>query len=120
MPIPTIEPLEQTLTARSSKELFVDKKELGMVKNLNSTKFAATPIKAASPAAVSPSFSDVDSFNCEDEAIQNIGKTDHKILEERGFPEEEPLLKENPQRFVLFPIQDNEVSHRADSLPFYN
>lgn len=23
---------------------------------------------------------------------------------------EEPLLRENPRRFVLFPIQDNEVS----------
>jgi len=41
--------------------------------------------------------------------VKHIGKSDHKIEEERGFPVEEPLLKENPHRFVLFPIEDNEV-----------
>jgi hypothetical protein len=39
-----------------------------------------------------------------------IIKTDHKVAEEKGFQEEEPLLKENPHRFVIFPIQDNDVS----------
>jgi hypothetical protein len=39
-----------------------------------------------------------------------IRKTDHKRAEEAGWHKEEPLLKENPHRFVLFPIQDNEVS----------
>jgi len=35
-------------------------------------------------------------------------KTEHKLLEEsEGFSE--PLLVENPRRFVLFPIQDNEI-----------
>jgi hypothetical protein len=37
-------------------------------------------------------------------------KTDHKRAEEAGLHQDEPLLKENPHRFVLFPIQDNEVS----------
>lgn len=41
---------------------------------------------------------------------QVIGKTDHKLAEERGELAEEPLLKANPHRFVLFPIQDDEVS----------
>lgn len=36
-------------------------------------------------------------------------KTDHKRAEEAGFAVPEPLLTENPHRFVLFPIQDNEV-----------
>lgn len=36
-------------------------------------------------------------------------KTDHKIAEEKGFLRAEPLLIENPQRFVLFPIQDDEI-----------
>ena len=45
----------------------------------------------------------------DDSAALKIVKTQHKILEEsEGF--EEPLLKENPHRFVLFPIQDNDVS----------
>lgn len=38
-----------------------------------------------------------------------IGKTDHKIAEELGKHRPEPLLQENPHRFVLFPIQDNEI-----------
>jgi hypothetical protein len=37
-------------------------------------------------------------------------KSDHKLLEEQGMFEDEPLLKENPHRFVIFPIQDNDVS----------
>lgn len=42
--------------------------------------------------------------------IQAITKSDHKLAEERGFHVAEPLLKENPHRFVLFPIEDDEVS----------
>ena len=34
----------------------------------------------------------------------------HKLDELAGRHAEEPLLKENPGRFVLFPIQDNDVS----------
>ena len=41
--------------------------------------------------------------------IKAITKSDHKIAEERGFHVAEPLLKENPHRFVLFPIEDDEV-----------
>jgi hypothetical protein len=37
-------------------------------------------------------------------------KTDHKLKEEEGMMADEPLLKSNPHRFVIFPIQDNEVS----------
>jgi hypothetical protein len=42
--------------------------------------------------------------------VQVFKKTDHKLLEEEGKFDDEPLLKENPQRFVIFPIQDNDVS----------
>lgn len=41
--------------------------------------------------------------------IQLVKKTDHKLLEEQGHFDDEPLLKENPQRFVIFPIQDNDL-----------
>jgi hypothetical protein len=37
-------------------------------------------------------------------------KTKHKLQEERGELEPDPLLLENPHRFVIFPIQDNDVS----------
>ncbi|KAL7503419.1 hypothetical protein ACHAXN_001220 [Cyclotella atomus] len=36
--------------------------------------------------------------------------SEHKRAEMEGRFKEEPLLKDNPGRFVLFPIQDNEVS----------
>jgi ribonucleoside-diphosphate reductase subunit M2 len=44
-----------------------------------------------------------------DVSALSINKTEHKILEERGFPMEEPLLKSNPHRFVLFPIQHDDI-----------
>jgi len=34
----------------------------------------------------------------------------HKLAEMEGGHAEEPLLKKNPGRFVLFPIKDAEVS----------
>jgi hypothetical protein len=37
-------------------------------------------------------------------------KTEHKMLEEQGMMDNEPLLKTNPHRFVILPIQDNDVS----------
>jgi hypothetical protein len=38
--------------------------------------------------------------------------TDHKLAELAGKHLPEPLLMENPRRFVLFPIQDNDVRHK--------
>jgi len=35
--------------------------------------------------------------------------SDHKLAELAGRHAVEPLLKENPNRFVLFPIEDNEI-----------
>ena len=36
--------------------------------------------------------------------------SEHKKAEMEGRHDEEPLLKENPGRFVLFPIKEPEVS----------
>ena len=44
----------------------------------------------------------------EDASAVKIVKTEHKRFEESD-EFDEPLLKENPHRFVLFPIQDNDV-----------
>jgi hypothetical protein len=41
----------------------------------------------------------------------HLQKTAHKIQEDQGMMADEPLLTENPQRFVIFPIQDNDVSN---------
>ena len=41
---------------------------------------------------------------------KQIQASKQKLDELAGRNAEEPLLKENPGRFVLFPIQDNDVS----------
>jgi hypothetical protein len=46
----------------------------------------------------------------EDDYVKKIAKTEHRIAELEGRHLPEPLLTENPGRFVLFPIQDNDVS----------
>ena len=43
------------------------------------------------------------------EAVAGIVVSDHKRAELEGRHAEEPLLRENPNRFVLFPIQDPEI-----------
>ena len=43
--------------------------------------------------------------------MKNIQITAHKQLELDGKHEPEPLLMDNPGRFVLFPIKNPEVSH---------
>ena len=45
-----------------------------------------------------------------DSSKPKFQKTESKIMEEQGLMADEPLLKENPHRFVIFPIQDNDVS----------
>ena len=52
----------------------------------------------------------------EDASTTKIVKTEHKIFEESD-DFEEPLLKENPHRFVLFPIQDNDVRPPSSDSP---
>ena len=54
----------------------------------------------------------MDSLDNDTEANANkqVQVSKHKLDELAGRHAEEPLLKENPGRFVLFPIQDNDVS----------
>lgn len=48
--------------------------------------------------------------SCSDASISMLQKSDHKIYEEEsGMIKKEPLLMPNPNRFVLFPIQDNDI-----------
>lgn len=46
----------------------------------------------------------------EDDFVKKIVQTEHRLAELEGRHLPEPLLMENPGRFVLFPIQDNDVS----------
>ena len=58
---------------------------------------------------LSVALEDTVSASSEDEEIVGITQTAHKRAEESGRLAPEPLLTENPKRFVLFPIQDDEV-----------
>lgn len=77
-----------------------------------------TPFKRPNAVAVSPDSSPSLSSGSstgdlsEDDStdVKKITKTDHRLLEESGDHYPEPLLIENPGRFVLFPIEDNDVS----------
>lgn len=84
----------------------------------SSLSTSESPQKAATaPALISPAKSEADASifsSSDDEASQDgtrmlVKKTEHKLQEEQGLMDDEPLLKENPYRFVLFPIEDNEV-----------
>lgn len=66
------------------------------------------------------SSSSVSSTEVEEDISSSLGKailqSDHKKAELAGRFAPEPLLMENPSRFVLFPIQDNEVRQKRGKL----
>jgi hypothetical protein len=87
----------------------------------NTSEFASdmTPCKRLAPhpphvSPSTPSHSVSSSSSAgdvsEEDFIKKIGKTEHRLAELDGSHFPEPLLTENPGRFVLFPIQDNDVS----------
>ena len=84
--------------------------------NVNKTpsKSLAPSVAIVSPEPTdSPSVSSESSGSSLEDANANgkqLQVSKHKLDELAGRHAEEPLLKENPGRFVLFPIQDNEVS----------
>lgn len=77
-----------------------------------------SPTRSTDSSSVSSTSSSVSIDEVED-ISSSIGKqilqSDHKKQELAGQFEPEPLLMENPNRFVLFPIQDNEVSSKQDA-----
>jgi len=72
----------------------------------------ASPISSESSSDLSISSSTSVSDIAPSSSFQPAGVkvSEHKLAEIRGDHAEEPLLKDNPNRFVLFPIEDNEVS----------
>lgn len=83
--------------------------------NKTPAKSLATSAAVVSPEpADSPSVSSGSSVDSLDDThvvnSKQVQVSKHKLDELAGRHLEEPLLKENPGRFVLFPIQDNEVS----------
>jgi len=91
------------MTERITPTKTVDVKEIAPVSPESSDSSVSGESSASSDDGLSPI--SPRSFQREDQPI-----SDHKRAEEAGLHAEEPLLKENPKRFVLFPIEDNDVS----------
>ena len=77
----------------------------------SSSEDSSSPKRGA--VVVSPDHyaaADIDQLPMDELTLSTVLKSEHKIAEEMGDFAEEPLLKESKHRFVLFPIQDNDVS----------
>lgn len=119
MPVPNIvDPLKaQTVNSLVMKKQANDPIS-GPFQDLSLTNTGSFSEDDSNPLAAVISREEEDS-SVEDTVVANIGKTEHKIAEENGFHVEEPLLKENPNRFVLFPIQGKPSRPRnAESILF--
>ena len=109
MPIST-STLEQQVNTLSIEDHVVEKASPALI----------TPTKGESDYNPNDSLASDDDFSCSDgspvavsptgTSIDVVKKSDHKLREERGELLPDPLLTENPHRFVIFPIQDNDVS----------
>mgnify|MGYP005850250403 CR=1 FL=1 len=126
MPLPThidhqLHPMVSNVSSESaaSEHLYPEHDHsVGLKLSLTNTPSKPTTSVIISPSSPGYSLTDdsshsdntseVDEFDAST-VIKRIGKSDHKIAEEQGLHAEEPLLKENPHRFVLFPIEDNEI-----------
>jgi hypothetical protein len=107
MPIPTT--LEQQFSSLSTEDTPPPKAADGT----NTVAALVTPTKEDFRHGETDSLTSEDSLESPSPSPSPsnflIQKTEHKLKEERGELAEEPLLKENPHRFVIFPIQDNDV-----------
>eukprot|EP00534_Pseudo-nitzschia_fraudulenta_P000747 CAMPEP_0201122242 /NCGR_PEP_ID=MMETSP0850-20130426/5929_1 /ASSEMBLY_ACC=CAM_ASM_000622 /TAXON_ID=183588 /ORGANISM="Pseudo-nitzschia fraudulenta, Strain WWA7" /LENGTH=403 /DNA_ID=CAMNT_0047388891 /DNA_START=40 /DNA_END=1251 /DNA_ORIENTATION=+ len=103
MPVPAT--LEEQFGSLSTDDVVAEKAIPALVtptKERDSNSSLAsdedTCVSESDPIAPSPSTPDT-----------AITKTDHKLREENGELAPEPLLVENPHRFVIFPIRDNDL-----------
>ena len=105
--MPVINNLEQQFSNLSSVDTLTKDAE-----GTAGTQTMISPSKSAASGGASIYSSSDDEEASHDDGIgaqMLVKKTDHKLKEEQGMLSDEPLLKENPYRFVLFPIQDNDV-----------
>jgi len=72
----------------------------------NKVSASANPV---SPESDSPSVSSSDEPTTSIIRRETVTVSEHKLAELAGQHAVEPLLKENPNRFVLFPIEDNDI-----------
>lgn len=110
MPFPATT-LEQQFSSLSTEDVIPEKSAAAFVtptkeRDLNSSISSDDDTCVSESYPIAPSPSTPDSIVTEDAITM---KTDHKLKEERGELVPEPLLVENPHRFVIFPIQDNDL-----------
>ena len=118
MPIPTIE-THNIIAQRSTADL-----ETPKGKKTTEVDFSTpeTQLSASDFSITSSSGCSSDSVSSEEESThqelsskeseahtRSVVVTEHKIAELEGKHQPEPLLQENPARFVLFPIRNTEV-----------
>jgi hypothetical protein len=110
MPVPIVT-LEQQFSTLSANDSNKTTKEILMNESAASTTTGAVLVTPTKEELRNTS--ETDSLTSEESTETPfkflVEKTDHKLQEERGELELDPLLKENPHRFVIFPIQDNDV-----------
>jgi len=83
---------------------------VGLVTPESSTASSSSSVTSTfTPVLLNSSPKEETSRSCVEEEDVVI-MTEHKRAEVEGRHLEEPLLKENPGRFVLFPIQNHDVS----------
>mmetsp|Transcript_10151 Transcript_10151/g.14931 ORF Transcript_10151/g.14931 Transcript_10151/m.14931 type:complete len:267 (+) Transcript_10151:141-941(+) len=112
--------------SKSTLEEKDDKKQMAMKKPVLTTpsctamfheisgdaEFTSTDESSTSGSSASGDESQDSPETCVDllkKRTKNVAMTDHRRAELEGRHKPEPLLVENPGRFVLFPIQDKEI-----------
>ena len=84
------------------------------VKSLDKASSPDTPETVlSSELSFSSCNSSVSSYDAPESSTfqrEEVQVSEHKLAQLAGRHAEEPLLKENPHRYVLFPIQDADVS----------
>lgn len=114
MPIQTID-THSTAIARPTQNLENTLKEKLQISNVtpeSTSDYSTTSSSASSASSLSGSSASVASAHSElevEELENKITISEHKRQELAGEHQPEPLLMDNPGRFVLFPIQNPEV-----------
>ena len=108
-------------TCNAFSEIVLDERNRPVAKTPTKTlsKPQSFPITPDTEASSDLSLSSSSSVNSEDEPCHfrraTVSISEHKRDELEGRHAEEPLLKDNPRRFVLFPIKEPEVSRFISS-----
>lgn len=83
--------------------------EINTPETLNTSSSSSISVTSSSSDSQSSSLDEFAEIRTAMDDVKVVAPSVHRQLEMAGKLEPEPLLVENPKRFVLFPIQNNEV-----------